>query len=148
VRRVKPPRRKKMSTFEHRTKNSRDPEEVWGVVGDFDNDARWRRVDVMTSDPEGPPRVGTNTHGVLRFLGSTYVTETTVGPGRHLAYEGTTIRGYRRVEEAPGGAEFVEGLQVKLSGPMRLLEPLLTRLYAPRISTELQTLKQLLEHAR
>jgi hypothetical protein len=40
VRRVKPPRRKKMSTFEHRTKSSRDPEEVWGVVGDFDNDAR------------------------------------------------------------------------------------------------------------
>jgi hypothetical protein len=106
----------------------------------------------MTSDPEGPPRVGTNTHGVLRFLGSTYVTVTTVGPGRHLAYEGagegTTVRGYRRVEEAPGGAEFVEGLEVKPSGPMRLLEPLLTHLYAPRISTELQTLKQLLEHER
>ena len=86
-----------MSTFEHRTKISRDPEEVWGVVGDFDNDARWRRVDVMTSDPEGPARVGTNTHEVLRFLGSTYVTVTTVGPGRHLAYEGagegTTVRG-------------------------------------------------------
>jgi hypothetical protein len=88
--------------------------------------------------------VGTNTHEVLRFLGSTYVTDatgTTVGPGRHLAYEGagegTTVRGYRRVEEAPGGAEFVEGLEVKLSGPMRLLEPLLTHLYAPRISTEL-----------
>ena len=74
-----------MSTFEHRTRISRDPEEVWGVVGDFDNDARWRRVDVMTSDPEGP---------------------------------------------------------------VRLLEPLLTHLYDPRISTELQTLKQLLEHER
>jgi hypothetical protein len=144
-----------MSTFEHRTKISRDPEEVWDVVGDFDNDERWRRVDVMTSNPEGPVQVGSNTHEVLRFLGSTYVTDatvTTVGPGRHLAYEGvgegTTVRGYRRVEEAPGGAEFVEGLKVKMSGPMRLLEPLFTRLYEPRISAELHSLKQLLEQSR
>jgi hypothetical protein len=144
-----------MSTFEHRTRISRDPEVVWGFVGDFGNDERWRRVDVMASDPAGPARVGTDTHEVLRFLGSTYVTDatvTTVGPGLRLAYEGagegTTVRGYRRVEETPGGAEFVEGLEVRMSGPMRLLEPLFTRLYAPRISAELQALKQLLEHER
>ncbi len=93
--------------------------------------------------------MGTNTHEVLRFLGSTYVTNatvTTVGPGRHLAYEGagegTTVRGHRQVERAPGGAEFVEGLEVKMSGPMLLLEPLFTRLYAPRSSVEI------LEHER
>ena len=88
----------------------------------------------MTSDPGDPARVSTNTHEVLRFLSSIYVTDatvTTVGPGRHLAYEGagdgTIVCGYRCVEEAPGGAEFVEGLEVKLSGPIRLLEPLFTR---------------------
>jgi len=42
-----------------------------------------------------------------------------------------TIRGYRRVEEAPGGARFVQGLEIRLSGPMRLLEPLLARMYTP-----------------
>ena len=73
-----------MSTFEHRTRISRGPKEVWGIVGDFDNDERWRRVDTMTSDPGGPARVSTNTHEVLRFLSSIYVTDatvTTVGPG-------------------------------------------------------------------
>jgi hypothetical protein len=80
---------------------------------------------------------------VLRFLGSTYVTDATitdVEPGRSLAYEaggeGTTVRGYWRVEETPGGSRLVEGLEIELSGPMRLLEPLLARLYARRMRSE------------
>jgi hypothetical protein len=73
-------------------------------------------------------------------MGSTYVTDaafTSVGPGRRLTFagggEGTTVRGYRRVEEAPGGARFVQGLEITLSELMRLLEPLLARLYARRM---------------
>jgi hypothetical protein len=78
----------------------------------------------MTSDPGGPAWVSTNTHEVLRSLLSTYVTDatvTTVGPGRHLAHEGagdgTTVCGYRRVEEAPGGAEFVDRPRGEVVGP-------------------------------
>lgn len=85
-------------------------------------------------------------------MGSTYVTDaavTSVGPGRRLTFagggEGTTVRGYRRVEEAPGGARFVQGLEIRLSGPMRLLEPLLARLYARRMRLEARALKALLE---
>src|SRR3712207_4304436 len=74
---------------------------------------------------------------------------TSVGPGHRLAYagggDGTTVRGYRRVEEAPGGARFVQGLEIRLSGPMRLLEPLLAGLYARRMRLEARTLKALLE---
>ena len=142
-----------MRKLEHGIGVARAPEEVWGVVGDFDNDGRWRSVDEMISDPPGPARAGTRTHEVLRFLGSTYVTDATVTgvePGRHLAYEGggggATVRGYRRVEEAPDGARFVEGLQIELSGSMRLLEPLLSRLYARRMRSEVRTLKDLLEN--
>lgn len=84
---------------------------------------------------------------MLRFLGFTYVTD--VKPGRHSAYEGggdgTSVRGYRRFEEAPGGARFVEGLDIRLSGPARLLEPLLARLYARRMRLETRALKALLE---
>lgn len=141
-----------MSVMEHGIEVARDPGEVWEVVGDFGNDGRWRNVEEMISDPPGPARAGTVTHEVLRFLGSTYVTDATVKKvvlGRSLAYEGsgdgTTVRGYRRVEETPGGARFVEGLEVQLSGPMRLLEPLMARLYARRMRSEVQALKTLLE---
>ena len=144
-----------MGAIESGIEVARDPAEVWGVVGDFGNDRRWRGVDEMRSDPPGPARAGTATHEVLRFLGSTYVTDATVTdavPGRHLAYEGegdgTTVRGYRRVEQAPGGARFVEGLEIGLSGPMRLLEPLLARLYARRMRSEVLALKALLEGER
>jgi hypothetical protein len=100
----------------------------------------------------GPARAGAATHEVLRFVGSTYVTVTSVGPGRRLTYagggDGTTIRGHRRlVEEAPGGARFVQGLEIRLSGPMRLLEPLLARMYARRMRLETRVLKALLEQA-
>lgn len=141
-----------MEAIESGIEVARDPAEVWSVVGDFGNDRRWRGgVDEMRSDPPGLARAGTTTHEVLRFLGSTYVTDATVTeavPGR-LAYEGegdgTTVRGYRRVEQAPGGARFVEGLEIGLSGPMRLLEPLLARLYARRMRSEVLALKTLLE---
>jgi uncharacterized protein YndB with AHSA1/START domain len=141
-----------MGVLEHSIEVARDPEEVWSLVGDFDNDDRWRSVEEMRSVPPGPARVGTKTHEVLRFLGSTYVTDatvTTVEPGRSLAYEGggegTTVRGYRRVESVAGGARFVEGLEVDLAGPMRLLEPVISRLYGRRMGSETRALKRLLE---
>jgi hypothetical protein len=90
-------------------------------------------------------------HEVLRFMSPTYFTDatvTSVGPGRRLAFaggEGTTVRGYWRVEEAPGGERFVQGLEIRLSGPMRLIEPLLARLYACRMRLEARALKALLD---
>lgn len=141
-----------MGTLEHSVDLAREPEEVWEIVGNFDKDERWRNVRVMRSDPAGPARMGTRTHEVLRFMGSTYVTEATVThvePGRRLHYEGTgdgtTVRGYRRVEDTSGGTRFVEGIEIELSGPMRVLEPLLARLYGRRIRSEVHTLKSLLE---
>lgn len=141
-----------MSVLEHGIEIAREPGEIWDIVGDFGNDERWRRVEVMRSDPPGPARAGTATHEVLRFLGSTYVTDATVteaGPDFRLAYEGggegTAVRGYRRVEVTPGGTRFVEGLEIRLAGPMRLLDPLLARLYARQMRSELETLKNLLE---
>lgn len=60
-----------MSQLERPIGIERNPEEVWGVVGNFDADARWRFVEVMRSDPPGPARVGAATREVLRFMGST-----------------------------------------------------------------------------
>lgn len=141
-----------MSTLEHSVDLARQPGEVWEVVGDFDKDDRWRSVQEMRSEPAGPARAGTRTHEVLRFLGSTYVTDATVTnvePGRLLRYEGagegTIVRGYRRAEDTPGGTRFVQGIQIELSGPMRFLEPLLARLYRRRMKSEVHTLKALLE---
>ena len=51
----------------------------------------------------------------------------------------------RCVEEAPGGERLVQGLEIGLSGPMWLLEPLLARLYARRMRLEVRALKALLE---
>ena len=50
-----------MSELEQSIGIAQNPEEVWGVVGNFDADARWRFVEEMGSDPpvrpaSAPPR--------------------------------------------------------------------------------------------
>jgi hypothetical protein len=60
-----------MSQLERSIGIERNPQAVWGVVGNFDADARWRFVEMMRSDPPGPTRVGAATHEVLRFMRST-----------------------------------------------------------------------------
>src|SRR5215213_4851947 len=93
----------------------------------------------MTSDPGSPAWVSTNTQEVLRSLLSTYVTDatvTTVGPGRHWPTRepatGRPSAATGASRRRPAGQSSSIGLEVKLSGPMRLLELLLTRLYESR----------------
>jgi hypothetical protein len=45
------------------------------AVPAFARDKRSRSVERIISDPSRPARAGTRTHEVLRFMGSTYVTD-------------------------------------------------------------------------
>lgn len=127
-------------------------ERVWRTVGDFDRDHLWRRVEEMVSQPPGPAKEGTRTHEVLRFLGSTYVTDaevTEVVPGEFLAFEGsggdTTVRGSRRVVDLGDRTRYESRLDVEVSGSMRPLAPVLRLLLGRRVKGELRQLRTLLE---
>ena len=65
---------------------------VWGYVEDYSNDVAWRRgLAEMTPSPLGPPAIGTSVHEVLRFFGTSVVTDsvvTSVGPGLEYRFEG------------------------------------------------------------
>ena len=104
----------------------RDPEQVWAVISDYEQDLRWRKgILEMTPEPAGPPQVGTRTHEVLRLAGRTYTTKavvTEVGPGMTYRFEGEgesgPVRGRRSVTpgSAAGTAVFAYQVEVEPHG--------------------------------
>lgn len=131
------------------------PADVWAVLSDYDQDHRWRAdVVTMIPTPSGPARPGTTTHEVVRFLGSDYVTDATITlveeglDGRRLRFEGagdgTVVVGERSVAESPDGTAVVHtSLDVTMKGAMRLVQPLLGRVYARHVARDLQQLRAL-----
>ena len=85
-----------MAKLEKPINLSRDADKVWAYVSDYANDPAWREgVVEMIPTPDGPARPGTRTHEVLRFTGSTYVTDADIKEvqDRHLRYEGSNASG-------------------------------------------------------
>ncbi|MBA3425580.1 MAG: hypothetical protein ACR2HO_03150 [Rubrobacteraceae bacterium] len=65
-----------MAKIEKSVNSSRDADEARAYVSGHANDTAWREgVIEMTHAPPGPARPGTRMHEVLRFMGSTYVTD-------------------------------------------------------------------------
>ena len=97
----------------------RPTDAVFAVLADYSRDTVWRAgVTEMTASPPGPAQVGTRTHEVLRFLGSTYVTDAAVTayePGSELAFRGTgsagEVAGIRAVEPARHDRRHQRGAQ-------------------------------------
>lgn len=130
------------------------PEDVYAVVSDFANDRRWRaRVREMVATPPGPVREGTTVREVVRFAGSTFVTETAVThlvPEHSVAFAGgggrAEVRGGRSVAANDrGGAVFRQDLDIRLTNGTRILSPILGILYRRQMRLDGWMLAKLLE---
>jgi hypothetical protein len=133
---------------------NRPADEVFAFVSDYGNDVLWRKgVHEMTPTPAGKARSGTRVHEVLRFAGSTHVTDTEVMDvveGRSLRYEGGgsggRVRGRRMAEPSPsGGTVLTTEVEVETTGVLRFLEPLLAPMFRRNTRRDLETLRGLLE---
>jgi uncharacterized protein YndB with AHSA1/START domain len=126
--------------------------DVFALIADHRNDTRWRGgVQEMTADPVGPVTPGATVHEVLRFAGSTHVTDTVitaVDPGRSFAYEGDgtggRVRGRRSVEpDGESSCRVTTELEVETTGALRFLEPLLAPVFRRGVRRDLHTLRSL-----
>jgi uncharacterized protein YndB with AHSA1/START domain len=126
--------------------------DVFALVADHRNDTRWRHgVREMTADPIGPVTPGATVHEVLRFAGSTHVTDTVitaVDPGRSFSYDGAgtggRVRGRRVVEAtAESTCRVTTELEVATTGVLRFLEPLLAPMFRRGVGRDLAALRSL-----
>lgn len=114
---------------------ARPIDDVFAFVGDFANTKAWDPgVAEARKITDGPVRSGTRFDLEVVFNGRklpmTYEVETWDPPNRVvLRGEGSTVRAVDdiRFEQVPGGTRIQYSADLRLKGPLRLLEPLLRK---------------------
>jgi Polyketide cyclase / dehydrase and lipid transport len=132
---------------------ARPPAEVWNAIADYGFDGEWRDgLREMTPDPPGPPALGTKVHEVVRSSGRDYVadcvvTELDPGVSYRFAGNGTIggLEGGRAVRPEGSGALFTYTIEMRPTGGMRLLSPVLGPMVRSGLRKDLERLRTLLE---
>jgi hypothetical protein len=141
--------------IEESVKIARPADEVWQAIADYGFDLEWRKgLREMAPDPPGGPAPGTKVHEVVRSSGRDYVADTVVtdlAPGVSYRFEGSGtiggLSGGRAVRPADGGAAavFTYTIELRPTGGMRLLAPLLGPIVRSGLKKDLQKLRSLLD---
>jgi hypothetical protein len=124
-------------------------EDAAALVLDWARDPEWRSaVSAMEVQPAGPARAGQRIRETLRFAGLPFVTPTTITAAHPTAacFSGgsgvVAVEGRRSVVPAEDGCTVVLELEVRLTGPLAVLNPLLTPGYRRRFTAEADSLAQ------
>lgn len=134
---------------------ARPPQEVFAFVADQSNAPQWQRglheVRRLTEDPIG---VGSKHEFLRTFAGRRFASRNryvAFEPGRYVQFEipsgwisGTAS--YWTETSALAGTVLTSRMELHLRGPLKLLEPVLSRLLAKDSRRDEQRLKNLLEH--
>ncbi len=132
---------------------NRPVEDVFAYVTDTSNDPAWH-TDILeaSKDSEGPTGMGTKWH--LRFKPFMGVSESTsevvaFEPKRREVLRGvagpmqTTLT--YLFEPSGGGTKFTRRVQIKISGMMKVMEPLMRLMVPKRNAAFIANLKRVLE---
>lgn len=130
------------------------PVVAFAFAGDYSNDPKWRAgVLTMEYRTAGPVGIGTRTRETMRSMGRTAVTLaeiTDYSPAR-TAFRSLSgpiaCDGSREFAASATGTTFTYSLTLRPTGFLRLLEPLLKRVFQRQIRQDLIRLKRQLEAA-
>jgi len=130
---------------------ARDAADVFGYVTDPELLPTWQ-TNTISSVPDGPLAVGTRLREIHRAPGGkelvSVVEVTEYEPGRVFALhvvEGTPVDLRITLEPSTGGTLMRFHAFGRLSGAMRLAQPLLQRVLKRQFAQQCETLKRLLE---
>ena len=140
-----------MIDFTIETPIARDAAAVFGYVTDPELLSTWQ-TNTISSVPDGPMAVGTRLRELHRAPGgkelASLVEVTEYEPGRAFALhvvEGTPVDLRITLEERDGGTLMRFRAFGRLTGAMRLAQPLLQRVLRRQFARQCETLKSLLE---
>nr|AUN37582.1 hypothetical protein [uncultured bacterium] len=142
-----------MSVMENSIVIQRPVAEVFAYINDYNNDPHWRGG-VRTMTQSTPvTQVGTETHELLHFMGSDYLTDAQITefvPNSKSAFESTKatfpVSGWRLVEAVNGGTRLTMHTEIEIGGLMTLASPLLVTAFSRQMRADLIMLKRILEH--
>jgi carbon monoxide dehydrogenase subunit G len=136
----------------------RSVQDVWAFLSNPENEPRWH-TDILEVKSASDPDSGVGTRWVLgatylvivQFMGRNEYEIEITGLEENRRVEITTQTGPMKptatylLEPADGGTRFLRHVDVPLSGPMRVLGPLMRRSMQKRNDRFVQNLKDLLE---
>ena len=141
-----------MARAEVSTTIKRPIEEVFAVMSDFSNEAKWvsgSEGSKKTSD--GPIGVGTTRHGVTKFLGRRIEIDTEVTEfvaNRKIAATATSpfpTKFTITFEPVVGGTRVSFAIEAEPGGFFKLAEPLLVTIARRQFQNDLDNLRDLME---
>jgi uncharacterized membrane protein len=131
----------------------RPVEDVYAYATTVDTLPQWLGAVVEVEQlTDGPLRVGTRIRAVGTILGRRLVTlveVTALEPGARFAFTGVTgpftAHNNYTFESVPGGAKVTDAAEIELSGPLRLVDPLVGAMVRRQFEANLAALKDRLE---
>lgn len=137
-----------MTAHVERRRLSCPADDAAALVLDWSRDGEWRAaVSRMEVEPPGPATTGQRITEWLRFGGRTFVTPTTItaADGRSASFSGgagpVAVDGRRTVVLEPGGGcTVVLEVDVRMTGLLAVLNPLLGPGYRRRLTSEADAL--------
>jgi len=130
----------------------RPPEEVFAFLTKPENHRSWDTLSIEMEQIEpGPWRAGMRFREVRRIGRRNveiYSHVAAIEPSRRMDIESETgppFKGYWRFEPEGAGTRLRYRAEMQLSGPMRLVEPLLTVAFRRQLRTNFTHLKRVLE---
>ena len=144
-----------MIDFTVETQIARPVHDVFAYATDPEHLSTWQTNTVSAQrEDDGPYGVGSRLREVHRAPGGkeleSVVEVVEYAPDRAFALEvkeGTPIHAHMTFDPADGGTRMRFRVHGQLSGPMRVLEPLLGRQLRKQFTQQVATLKRLLEDA-
>jgi uncharacterized protein YndB with AHSA1/START domain len=142
-----------MRTITQSVTINRPVEEVWDVIGNFENTTRWSRgVLEARQTSDGPLGVGSTLQTVVKAFGRRRTADylvTEYEPNHAFAFEATsgpmTSRARYSVEPAGAGTRLTASGQAAATGLYRLLTPIIVRTVKRHSEADLANVKRILE---
>lgn len=134
---------------------SRTPDEVFAYLTDFTQLARWRSLDELRVEPDGPLQPGSMLFTRVKGLGRpmTFTNEVVLVDPQHRTYDDRATGGTFLIESGWTVEPHNSGSRIHWStrfaprGPMKMLTPVLRSAIRRGQLADLDKLRNILEHA-
>ena len=131
---------------------NRPREEVFNFISNFENDSKWRVDEIEIKNERTKNALKGIRNFSVRFINKTVSVPTKIteyNRNKRVAFQSVDnqllLNGYRHVVSLKNNTKLTYSLSAEFKGLLKFLSAFIKRIYAGRVSKELENLKNILE---
>jgi uncharacterized membrane protein len=132
---------------------NRPREEVFNFISNFENDSKWRIDKIEMKKDESKTSLKEIRNYSVRFMNWTVSVPTKIteyNRNKRVAFQSTNnqliLNGFRHVVSLKNNTKLTYSLSAEFKGMFKFLSAFIKRIYAARVTRELEKLKNVLEN--